>query len=146
MTTSAGSSIDPADAPPGKAALVMRDGKSLCELAAAYGVSVGIYADRLLDSPLPWTRIRHLYRLLSLCKRHGAAWVDEACARALELDVVDVVRIQRMLEQGLVRRGLLQRPTPPTPPNNVVPLRFARDPTEWRTRPPEPEGNPDAPA
>ena len=141
-----GASIDPADAPPGKAELVTRDGGALCKLAETYGASVGVYAERLLDSPLPWTRMRHLYRLLGLCKRHGAAWVDEACARALEFDVVDVVRVQRMLEQGLVRRGLLQRPIPPASPSNVVPLRFARDPSEYRTRPPEGEGDPDVPA
>jgi len=141
-----GANIDPADAPPGKAELVTRDGTALCDLAATYGDSVGTYARRLLDSPLPWTRMRHLYRLLGLCKRHGAAWVDEACARALEFDVVDVVRVQRMLERGLVQRGLLQRPNPPTSPNNIVQLRFARDPSEWRTRPPEDEGDPDAAA
>lgn len=139
-----GVSIDPADAPPGKAELVTRDGAALCELGAAYGASVGIYAQRLLDSPLPWRRMRQVYRLLGLCKRHGGAWVDEACARALEFDVVDVVRIQRMLERGLVQRGLLQRPSPPASPNNVVSLRFARDPAEYQARPPEDEGDPDA--
>jgi hypothetical protein len=139
-----GASIDPADAPPGKAELVSRDGAALCELATTYGPSVGVYAERLLDSPMPWRRMRQLYSLLGLCKRHGAAWVDEACARALELDVVDVLRIRRMLEQGLVQRGLLQRPTPQAAPSNVVPLRFARDRAEWRVRPPQPEGEPDA--
>lgn len=139
-----GASIDPADAPPGMAELVTRDSKALCRIAADYGPSVGAYAVRLLDSALPWTRMRHLYRLLSLCKRHGADWVDEACARALELDVVDVLRIQRMLEQGLVRRGLLQRPTPASPPANVVRLRFARDPSEYQPRPEGGEGGSDA--
>jgi len=139
-----GASIDPADAPPGKAELVTRDGKALCQLAADYGPSVGIYAERLLDSPLPWTRMRQIYHLLGLAKRHGAAWVDEACARALELDVIDVKRIQRMLERGLVQRGLLQRPTPASPPDNVVPLRFARDPSEYQRHPPDDEGGPDA--
>lgn len=139
-----GASIDPADAPPGKAALVSRDGGALCELAMTYGPSVGVYAKRLLDSPMPWRRMRQVYSLLGLCKRHGGAWVDEACARALELDVVDVVRIQRMLEQGLVQRGLLQRPAPRAAPSNVVSLRFARDRAEWRVRPPQTEGEPDA--
>ncbi len=141
-----GASIDPADAPPGKAELVSRDGAALCKLATTYGPSVGVYADRLLDSPMPWRRMRQVYSLLGLCKRHGAQWVDEACARALELDVVDVLRIQRILERGLVQRGLLQRPTPQAAPSNVVALRFARDRAEWSVRPPKPEGDPDAEA
>ena len=140
-----GASIDPQDAPPGKAELVLRDGASLCQVAAAHGASVGIYVERLLEGPLPWTRMRQVYRLLGLCQRHGGDWVDEACARALELDVVDVMRIQRMLERGLVQRGLLQRPRPkPSAPSNVVPLRFGRDPSAWQTQRPEPEGAPDA--
>jgi hypothetical protein len=88
--------------------------------------------------------MRQVYRLLGLCKRHGAEWVEEACERALELDVVDVIRVQRMLERGLVQRGLLQRPSPRTVPDNVVPQRFARDSGEWRVRPPEDGGEPDA--
>ncbi len=139
-----GSHIDPMDAPPGKAELVTRDGKALCEIAEGFGESVGTYARRLLDSPLPWTRMRQIYHLLGLCRRHGGVWVDEACARALELDVVDVKRIRRMLERGLVRRGLLQRPAPSCPPDNVVPLRFARDKAAYQTRPGGDEGGPDA--
>ncbi|HJN78135.1 MAG TPA: hypothetical protein QGF58_29750, partial [Myxococcota bacterium] len=103
------------------------------------------YARRLLDGPLPWTRMRHVYRLLGLPKRYGADLVDEACARALELDVVEVLRIDRMLQRGLVRSGLLSPPKQPVR-SNVVVLRFARDPTEWRPARPEQGEEPDAPA
>jgi transposase len=141
------SSIDAADLPPGKAELATRDGESLQLRAERYGPSVGEYVRRLLDGPLPWTRMRQVYRLLGLGRRYGGQLVDEACARALELDVVDVMRIDRMLERGLVRRGLLG-PNPPKkrPARVVVPLRFARHPTEYRARPECPEGDPDASA
>jgi len=140
--------IDPADLPPGKAELATRDGASLQRRAEIFGPSVGEYARRLLEGPLPWTRMRQVYRLLGLARRHGDELTDEACARALELDVVDVKRIQRMLERGLVRRGVLsQRPPQPQPQRKVVPLRFARDPKEYRTRrAPSPRGDPDATA
>jgi transposase len=141
-------SIDPADYPPGTAELATRDGESLRCKAEAFGPSVGEYARRLLDDPRPWTRMRALYRLIALARSHGGELVDEACARALELDVVDVPRIDRMLQQGLVRRGLLQpeRPKPkPGPPSNVIPLRFARDPSVYRVTPTN-EEPPDAPA
>jgi hypothetical protein len=47
-----------------------------------------------------------------------------------------------------VQRGLLSLRTPqPQPPRKVVPLRFARDPKEYRTRrSTAPQGDPDATA
>ena len=139
-----GAHIDPADLPPGKAELATRDGTSLQRIAAGYGPTVGLYAERLLDSPLPWTRMRFVYRLLGLARRYGGALVDEACAQALALDVVDVMRIDRMLERGLVARNLVELPPPSTPKtSNLVPLRFARKSSEWQTSTPE-QGDPDA--
>jgi len=140
--------IDAVDLPVGKAELATRDGASLQRRAEVFGPHVGEYARRLLEGPLPWSRMRHVYRLLGLGKRYGGALVDEACARALELDVVEVVRIDRMLKRGLVRRGLLSAsPTrPEPPPSNVVTLRFAREPEEWRVPKPTEGEQPDAPA
>jgi hypothetical protein len=125
------SRIDAADLPPGKAELATRNGESLRRLAAEAGPSVGEYAGRLLEGPLPWTRMRQVYRLLGLVRRFGGSLVEEACQRALELGVVDVTRIDRFLRRGLAQRGLLPEP-PIKPPSNVIRLRFARDPTEYR--------------
>ncbi|MEN8184505.1 MAG: IS21 family transposase [Myxococcota bacterium] len=134
-----GTCIDGQDLPPGKAALATRDATSLCEQGDRHGPHVGEYARRLADGPLPWSRIRHVYRLLGLARRFGSAATDEACARALEVDVVDVTRVQRMLENGLVRRGLLTAtPTPEEPAGTV--LRFQRPKDAFRA------GDPDATA
>jgi hypothetical protein len=134
-----GTRLDPEDLPPGKAALATRDATSLCEQGDRHGPHVGEYARRLADGPLPWSRIRHVYRLLGLAMRFGSAATDEACARALEVDVVDVTRVQGMLEKGLVRRGLLTAaPTPAEPAGTV--LRFQRPRDAFRT------GGPDATA
>ncbi len=139
--------IDANDLPPGKAELATRDGASLQRQADAHGPHVGEYVRRLLAGPLPWTRMRRVYALLGLARRHGSSCTEEACARALELDVVEVKRIKRMLEQGLVQRGVLvPRPPPPSPPDNVIRLRFARRPSEFRTKPPPDTGEPDASA
>lgn len=140
-------SLDPADLPPGKMAMATRSGESLQRLADAAGEHVGEYARRLLAGPLPWTRMRQVYRLLGLVSRFGDVLTNEACEQALGLDVVDVTRIDRMLERGLVRRGFLApAPVAPAKPrDNVVPLRFARDPREFKT-PRSPRGGPDAPA
>lgn len=69
----------------------MRDLTRLIATAAGHGADIGIYAERLLDHQLPWTRMRQVYRLLGLVKRYGATPVDTACGRALELDVVSVL-------------------------------------------------------
>lgn len=121
-------STDPADYPVGRAEYALRDVATLRSKAAAAGPSVGIYAARLLDVPLPWTAMRTVYRLLGLVRSYGPDRVEAACARALELDVVNVAKISRMLEQA----G--EREAPPVPaPAKVVgaPGRFARDPDEF---------------
>lgn len=119
-------STDPADYPVGRAEYALRDVATLTAKATAAGPAIGVYASRLLQVPLPWTRMRTVYRLLGLARTYGPGPVDAACSRALELDVVDVGKITRMLEQALER-------TPATVAAKVVggPARFARDPSEF---------------
>ena len=122
-----GRSTDPKDYPVGQAEYALRDVATLTKKATAAGPSVGIYAQRLLDVPLPWTSMRAAYRLLGLTRSYGTAAVDAACARALELDVVDVRKIARMLEQASERQ-----PAPPAAKVVGGAARFARDNTEYR--------------
>ncbi len=84
-------------------------GNRLQRMAAEHGEAVGRYATALLDTPLPWTKMRQVYRLLGLVKKWGAGRVEEACQRALDAEAVDVNLISRM----------------PTCPNGVKP------PTRW---------------
>ena len=125
-----GSSIDRADLPPGKAELATRDTESLVAQAGRFGAHVEEYARRLAEGPLPWSRMRHVYRLLGLARRYGGRVTDEACARALEVGVVDVQRIDGMLQKGLVSRRLLKS-SPPAPRQGKV-LRFARPASAFR--------------
>ena len=123
-----GRSTDPADLPADKAGYAMRDLDRLIATAAGHGPNIGIYAERLLDHDLPWTRMRQVYRLLGLVKRYGADPVDTACGRALDLDVVSVTKIAAMLEKATEN-------TPAPPPraaSGLAPARFARDPREYR--------------
>lgn len=123
-----GTSIDAADLPPKKAALAKRDPTPLCAQAEAFGPQVGAYARRLAEGPLPWSRMRHVYALLRLAERYGGEAVDRACGTALELDVVDVVRIRRLLERGIEARP----PDPPRTPPPDKPSRFERSPDDFR--------------
>jgi hypothetical protein len=85
--------------------------------------------------------MRHVYRLLGLVRTYGQERVGSACQKALELDVVDVTRIVRMLENAL------EKTAPPTPPRitagNVLSFRFQRTKDEFalpRREPPPAKG------
>jgi hypothetical protein len=121
-------STDPADLPADKTGYAMRDLHRLIATATGHGPNIGIYAERLLDHDLPWTRMRQVYRLLGLVKRYSADPVDVACGRALDLDVVSVSKIAAMMAKATEN-------TPAPPPGaacGLAPARFARDPSEYR--------------
>ena len=67
-----GRSTDRDDLPEHKAGYALRDLSRLITACAGHGQHIGIYAERLLDEPLPWTRMRAVYRLLGLVRRYGA--------------------------------------------------------------------------
>lgn len=120
-----GRSTDADDLPPEKTAYAMRDLDQLVARAHRHGDSIGAYAAALLEVPLPWTRMRTVYRLLGLIKKFGAGPVDEACRRALECEAVDVGLITRMVERAV------DTAPAPEPKGVLVAGRFARDPSEF---------------
>jgi hypothetical protein len=111
-----GRSIDAQDYPVERSVYALRDVQSLQRQAASYGEAVGRFAAALLDSPLPWTRMRRVYALLGVARRYGAARVNEVCAIALAAEMFDVRRLQRMLEQAAM----------PSATASTVPLPAAR--------------------
>ena len=117
---------DPEELPEHKAGYALRDLDRLVAAAGKHGPEVGIYAQRLLDDPLPWTRMRHVYRLLALARRYGAGPVDTARGRALALGVLNVTKIASMLEAAVENT-----PAPRPPPVAAGTARFARDPAEF---------------
>jgi hypothetical protein len=124
---------DPDDLPSEKTAYAMRDLDALLAKATRHGQAIGAYAAALLDVPLPWTRMRSVYRLLGLVKKWGAKRVDDACRRALDAEAVNVGLIERMLERGSQQQQDAEdRPVQPQlPVGEVVEGRFARDPAEF---------------
>jgi transposase len=130
-----GRSTDPGDLPAEKTAYAMRDLTRLIATAAGHGPDIAIYAERLLDHELPWTKMRQVYRLLGLVKRYGATPVNTACGRALELDVISVTKIAAMLEKAAEKAPS----EAPRAASGLAPARFARDPREYRTGPSRPK-------
>lgn len=125
-----GRSTDRADLPEHKSDYALRDVTSLIRKCTAHGANIGIYAERILDDPLPWTRIRSVYRLQGLVRRYGAERVEQACSLSLDLDVVSVTKIASMLERAT-------ESTSPDLPKAVgqASTRFSRDPAEFRSTP-----------
>src|SRR5207248_10929635 len=130
-TRPGGRVTDPADLPAEKTTYALRDIEHLKRMAAGHGPAIGAYAAAVLDSPLPWTRMRQVYALLGLVKRWGPERVEAACRRALDAEAVSVPLIGRMIERST------ENATPTTPPaSGVKAARFARDASHFATRRP----------
>lgn len=121
-----GRSTDRLDLPEHKAGYAMRDLTQLITTCAGHGPNIGIYAERLLDDPLPWTRMRSVYRLLGLVRRYGPGPVETACSRSLDLDVVSVSKVASMLEKAIER----EQPVLFLAAGSAT-GRFARDPAQY---------------
>jgi hypothetical protein len=110
-----GKAIDPSDFPAERRPYAMRDVTFLRDQAREHGEAIGLFAERVLDSPLPWTKMRAVRALLGLVRKFGAERVEVACARALAADMLSIHRLARMLE--------IAAPAPAsTQPHNVIPL------------------------
>jgi hypothetical protein len=128
---------DPVDLPEGTSEYALRDVAGLVAKAESHGAAVGVYAARILDGALPWTRMRAVYQLIGLAKRYGPDPVNSACQRALDLDVVNVTKIRRMLEHATENTPALpaaaagEQDPAAAAAGKVIAARFARDPAEF---------------
>lgn len=118
------------DYPEGKKAYATRDVAGTIDEATAAGPATGDYCRRLLAGTFTWGRLRRGRHLCSLVKRFGAERVEAACNRALALDAVDVLLIERMLKKATESEDASP---PPSAPAATVP-RFARPPDYFAVR------------
>jgi len=96
-----GRSTDQADYPAGLTAYTMRSPDYLRRKCAELGQSVGLFAGQLLGGPLPWAKLRQAQKLLRLGERYTASRLDAACHKALEVDLIDVRRLEHILIEAL---------------------------------------------
>lgn len=123
-----GRHTDPADFPPEQLAYAKRDTAFLLRRAQEEGEAIGKMAVKMIDCQLPWTRMRHVYKLLSLSKKYGKERVDAVCVTALAADMTDVHKIERMLRLAAVASD-----EPET--NNIIPMaRYLRPSTHFALR------------
>lgn len=114
---------DPADLPSEKTDYAMRDIESQRRKAHGLGEWIGVFVDAVLDSPLPWTRMRHVYALFRACDRFGETRLEAACERAVDAGCSDVKIVIGMVERALEADTAAAEPVP----DNVIVGRFARD-------------------
>ncbi|MGH3123458.1 MAG: IS21 family transposase [Streptosporangiaceae bacterium] len=131
-----GRSSEAADFPPGTDVYARRDVDKLAKMAAARGKAIGIYAARVLEAPLPWTKMRAVYALIGLARTYGNDVVEQACAAALELDVISVAKIRSIVEKGTgkhAEQAAARERQAGDAAARVTAARFARDPREFAT-------------
>ena len=118
-----GRSTDYTDYPDGRAPYALRWPHYYCKRARELGSAAGDFTDKLLSGAFPWSRLRQAQKLLRLGQRYGAARLDAACRRALDFDLLDVHRLQRILEQGLESQT---EPQPIVGQQSALALKFLR--------------------
>jgi hypothetical protein len=100
-------STDFSDYPDQRAPYAMRWPDYYRKKAEALGEHAGSFAAKLLEGEFPWSRLRQAQKLLGLAERYGADRLNAACGRALRFELLDVYRVERILQQALE-----QDPTP----------------------------------
>jgi len=134
-----GRSTDYADYPDHRAPYALRWPGYYRRQARDLGPAAGEFTDQLLAGEFPWSRLRQAQKLLRLAERYGPARLNAACRRALDFELVDVHRVQRILEQGLESqtepRPLVGHPSP-------LPLKFLRPADHFVHSPGGPHADP----
>ena len=87
---------------------------------AELGEAVGAFGERLFSGPTPWSKIRQAQKMLRLGERYTPARLNAACRRALEVDLVDVRRLERILIEALEEEAAPAATLATIPPGRFV--------------------------
>ncbi len=107
-----GRSTDPADYPEELTAYTLRAPDGIKRGAAEHGPAVAEFAQRLFDGPLPWAKVRQGHKLIRLGQRYTPQRLDDACRKALAVDLIDVRRVERILVEALEQSEVQEHPSP----------------------------------
>jgi hypothetical protein len=94
-------STDPAHLPPERAAYALRNSERIVQQARFLGPNLGAFAEHLLAGVQPWAKLRQAQKLLRLAERYGIPRVEQACAYALSFELINVRRLEHILEHAL---------------------------------------------
>lgn len=107
-------STDYADYPAEKSAYAMRDCAYYIRKGGENGEAQGRFMEALFTGDFPWARIREAQKLLRLAERYGAARVEAACNRALSFGLINIHRVEGMIQKAgnpAPRMGAAPAPT-----------------------------------
>ena len=107
-----GRATDPEDYPAELSPYTTRAPDGIKSRAATLGPAVAEFAERLFEGPLPWAKVRQGHKLLRLGERYTPKRLDAACRRALDIDLIDVRRVENILVQVLEEEAMPQAPLP----------------------------------
>ena len=110
-----GRSTDPEDYPPELTHYTLRSPNYLRRQSAELGEAIGAFADKLLSGLLPWSKMRHAYKLLRMGEKYTPARLNAACEKALSVDLIDVRRLENILVEALEEEAMpvMAAPAPP---------------------------------
>ena len=107
-----GRSTDSEDYPSELTAYTLRAPESIKRSAAEQGPAVADFVERLFDGPLPWAKVRQGLKLIRLGQRYTPQRLDDACRKALTVDLIDVRRVERILVEALEQSEVQEHPPP----------------------------------
>ena len=115
-----GRSTDPQDYPPELTAYTLRSPNYMRRQLAELGEDVGVFGERLLGGPTPWSRLRQAQKVLRLGERYTPTRLNAACRRALAVDLIDVRRLERILIEALEEEAAPVTAMAAAPPGRFV--------------------------
>ena len=115
-----GRSTDPNDYPSELTAYTLRSPNYMRRQMAELGEAVGIFGDRMFDGPTPWSKLRQAQKVVRLGERYTPARLDAACQKALEVDLIDVKRLEHILVEALENEAAPAATVATAPPGRFV--------------------------
>jgi transposase len=99
-------STDYNDYPAHRRAYAIRAPEGCIRQGQEQGEHIGRFLSELLAGDFPWAKLRQAYKCLRMVERYGAERVDRACERALEYGLMNVFRVEKMLQLNVEQRAL----------------------------------------
>lgn len=96
-----GRSTDHEDYPKELTAYTLRDPNRLIRQGAQHDQYIGKFMEQLLSGAFPWAKLRQAQKLLRLGDKYGWRRLAAACRRALAFEVINVYKVERILQQDL---------------------------------------------
>jgi transposase len=123
-------STDYKDYPKHKTAYAMRNCDYYIGKAKEVGTDCKGFMEKLLAGDFPWSKLRQAQKLIRLAEKYGSKRIEQACTRALSFDLIDVFRLERIVNQALGQETNIGKGGASSKRGVVVPGRFGR-PAEY---------------